>query len=144
MEPLVMILIPGLFGGLVLALIIATRRHRTPSVVVQKRLEAPSPELINMAHIRVEGIGGLGMVAAVIAVAITDPRIRLVTLAALVLGGALALLLIYYRRAAAEASSDGDGSANRSTLHLDDDLRARVVSSRTAFKDIERLGALSW
>jgi hypothetical protein len=142
MEPLVITLIPGLVGGLVLALIIATRRHRTPSVVVQKRLEAPSPELINMAHIRVEGIGGLGMVAAVIAVAITDPRIRFVTLAALLLGGGLALLLIYFRRAADDASSSG-GSADRSTLHLDGERPARFGNVRPTYKDVERFGAVS-
>ena len=72
-------------GGLVLALLIALNRAiawpRTPRVVVSRRLESPSPSLINMANIRIEGVGGLGMVAAVVAVAVTDPRIRLATIA---------------------------------------------------------------
>ena len=142
MEPL-MILLPGLFGGLALALIIATTRRRPPAVVVPRRLEGPTPELINMAHIKVEGIGGLGLVAAVIAVALADPRIRLVILVALVLGVCLAVLLIHVRRAL-EASSDGDDSADRSTLHLDGDRRLRRGNTDPALKDIERLGAVSW
>jgi hypothetical protein len=144
MEPLFMILIPGLFGGLVLALIIKVIKRRPPSVVVPRSLEAPSPALINMAHIKVEGIGGLGMVAAVIAVAISDRRLRVVTLAALLLGGGLALLLIYYRRGADEAAPGGDGSADRSTLHLEGDRRARVASGRPTYKQVERVGAVSW
>jgi hypothetical protein len=60
MEPLIIILVPGLFGGLVLALLIADNRQGTPSTVVPRRLAAPSPALINMAHIQIEGVGGLG------------------------------------------------------------------------------------
>ncbi len=86
MEPLLIILIPGVLGGLVLALLIAFNRAfnrpRTPTIVVPRRLESPSPSLINMANIRIEGLGGLGMVAAVVAVAVSDPRIRLATIAA--------------------------------------------------------------
>ena len=77
MEPLLIILIPGILGGLVLSLLIARNRRGTPATFVSKPLEAPSPALINMAHIKVEGLGGLGLVAAVTAVAIADPRIRL-------------------------------------------------------------------
>ena len=51
-------------------------------MVVPHELELPSPTLINMAHIRVEGVGGLGLVAAVLAVAAFDPRIRLAILGA--------------------------------------------------------------
>lgn len=126
MEPLLIILIPGLLGGLCLclALIVARTWWRSaPSVVVSKRLEAPSPALINMAHIKVEGIGGLGMVAAVVAVAIADSRIRVAMIAALVLGGGLALLLIAARRRAGALGSGGEGPEDRSTLHLDDRRR---------------------
>jgi hypothetical protein len=142
MEP-VLILLPGLLGGLALALIIATTRRRPPAVVVSRRLDGPTPELINMAHIKVEGIGGLGLVAAVIAVALADPRIRLVILAAMVLGVGLALLLIYVRRVL-EARSGGDDSADRSTLHLDGVRPFRRNDANPTFKDIERLGAVSW
>jgi hypothetical protein len=118
MEPL-LILIPGVLGGLVLALLIAGRRQRTPSALVTRPLEAPSPSLINMAHIRVEGVGGLGMVAAIIIVAISDPSIRVVTILAAVLGAGLALALIALRRRTGVFPSTGDGPGDRSVLGLD-------------------------
>jgi hypothetical protein len=140
MEPLLMILIPGLVGGLFLALLIARKWRANPSVVVPRRLEAPSPTLINMAHIKVEGIGGLGMVAAVVAVAIADSRIGLAMIVALVLGGGMALLLIRARRHSG-ALGKREGPDDRSTLHLDDDRRTPPDGVR-AIDDVKRLGAL--
>jgi hypothetical protein len=109
MEPLLLVLLFGLPGGLVLSLLIARYRRSTPPTFVAKRLEAPSPSLINMSSIRVEGIGGLGMVAAVIVVAIADSRIRVAIIAALLLGAALAIGLVAWRRRAASAGP-GSGS----------------------------------
>jgi hypothetical protein len=127
METVLLILVPGTLGGLVLALLIARIRRTTPPTFVPRRLEAPSPALINMAHIRVEGLGGLGMVAAVIAVAIADPRIRLAIIIASVLGAGLALGLIAMRRRTGGLSSSGDGPDDRSTLHLETN-RSRTPS----------------
>ena len=124
MEPL-LILVPGMVGGLVLALLIAANRKGTPSIVVPRRLAAPSPSLINMASIRIEGVGGLGMVAAVVAVAVSDPRIRLAMILAAVLGIGLALALIAMRRDSGALPSSGDGTDDRSTLHLDSEPRRR-------------------
>ncbi len=118
MEPLLIILVPGLLGGLVLALLIASIRWGSPSIIVSRRLAAPSPALINMAHIPVEGVGGLGIVAAVVAVAVSDPFIRLVTIVAAVLGAGLALVLIATRRRTGGMPSCGDGPDDRSTLHI--------------------------
>jgi hypothetical protein len=141
MEPLLLILIPGFFGGFVLALLIARKWGRTPSTVVPKRLEAASPSLINMAHIKVEGIGGLGMVAAVAAVAIADPRIGLATMVALVLGGGLALLLIALRRRSGALPSTGEGPDDRSTLHIDGDRRPTPPPDvRTTIEEVKRTG----
>ena len=119
MEPLLVILLPGLLGGLVVALLIALRPGRTSSTFVPRRLEAPSPALINMAHIRIEGLGGLGMVAAVVAVAIADSRIRGAIMLAAVLGIGVALALIAIRRRTGALPSGGDGPDDRSLLHLD-------------------------
>ena len=131
MEPLLIILIPGLLGGLVLALLIvlngafnrAFNRPRTPTIVVPRRLESPSPSLINMASIRIEGLGGLGMVAAVVAVAVSDPRIGLATIAAAVLGAGLALALIAMRRRTGALPSSGDGPEDQLTLSIDGERR---------------------
>ncbi len=119
MEPLLIILVPGLSGGLVLALLLAGRRQRPRSTVVSRRLAAPSPALINMAHIQVEGVGGLGMVAAAVTIAVSDPHIRLAMLVASVLGAGLALVLIAIRRRTGALPSAGDGPDNRLTLRLD-------------------------
>ena len=106
----------------------STRRKATPSIVVSRRLAAPSPSLINMASIKIEGIGGLGMVAAVVAVAVSDPRIRLATLIAATLGLGLALVLIAMRRHTGALPSSGDGPEDRSTLHLDTERRRSSLS----------------
>jgi len=119
MEPLLVILVPGLLGGLMLALIIAFRPIRTSSTVVPRRLDAPSPSLINMAHIRIEGLGGLGMVAAVVAVAIADSRIRAAIILAAAVGTVGALALILIRRRTGALPSSGGGPDDRSLLHLE-------------------------
>jgi hypothetical protein len=141
MEPLLIILVPGVFGGLVLALLIAGRRLGTPATFVPRRLAAPSYALINMAHIQVEGIGGLGMVAAVIAVAVTDPRIRLATIAAAVLGTGLALALIAIRRRTGPLPSSGDDPDDRSVLHIDSDRR-RAPGGRGTIDRLQRARAM--
>ena len=125
MEPLLIVLIPGVFGGLFVAWLIAATRRGSSSTVVPRRLAAPTPALINMAHIQVEGVGGLGMVAAVIAVAIADPRIRLAILVAWVFGTALAIALIVMRRRTGALPSGGDDPDDRSMLHLDPGAAAR-------------------
>jgi hypothetical protein len=131
MEPL-LILIPGLFGGLVLALLIRGSRRGSPSTFVPIHLAAPSPTLINMANIRVEGVGGLGLVGAVVIVAINDSRIGLATILALVLGAGLALVLIAMRRRTGSLPSAGDGPEDRSVLHLEREGRRRRPGKRAA------------
>jgi hypothetical protein len=131
MDPLLIILIPGLFGGLILALLIAATRRGTPPTFVPKRLEAPSPTLINMSQIKIEGVGGLGMVGAVVIVALADSRIRLATLIALVLGGGLAMVLIALRRRNGSLPSAGPGPEDRSVLHLEDGRGSRHAARDT-------------
>jgi hypothetical protein len=97
MEPLLIILVPGLLGGLVLAVLIA-RGAFASARAGGRPLEPPSPTLINMAHIRVEGLGGLGMVTAVVVVALVDPRIRLAIALSALAGAALAVAMIVRRR----------------------------------------------
>ena len=126
MESLLIVLVPGLVGGLLLALLIAVRPHRPPRTFVPRRLEDPSPSLINMAHIRVDGLGGLGLVAAVVAVAIADSRIRMATVAAAILGIALAAALIAIRRHTGAMPSGGGGPDARSILHLEPERRTTV------------------
>jgi hypothetical protein len=142
MEPLLIILVPGIFGGLVLALVIAGKRQRTPSTVVPRRLAAPSPALINMAHIQVEGVGGLGLVAVAVAVALSDPRIRLMMIVAAVLGAGLALVLIAMRRRTGALPSSS-GPDDRSTLRINGARRrTHLAAGRGTIDEVERAGPL--
>jgi hypothetical protein len=143
MEPLLFILVPGLFGGLVLAMLIARNRRETPATFVPRRLAAPSPALINMAHIQIEGVGGLGMVAAVITVALADSRIRLATLLAAAFGLGLALVLIAVRRRSGAMPSGGDGPEDRSMLHLEADRRPYPASAPETVEHLERAGGMT-
>ena len=97
MEPVLIVLLPGVIGGIALALLMpwrwrSSRPYREPA------LAPPNPALINMARIRIEGPGGLGLVAMAAAVAIAQPGIRAAMTLALVLGVPLGLALIALRR----------------------------------------------
>lgn len=98
MEPLLIIIVPGLLGGIVFALLFIRLGGGPDDARGDARLEPPSTNMINMASIRVTGVGGLGMVAMAITVAIFVPRIRLTMAIALLLGAALAAVLIALRR----------------------------------------------
>ena len=100
MEPLLIILIPGIAGGLLVAFFLAHRPAR-PAVSappVRRALPPTSPSLINMARIQIDGVGGLGMVAMALTVAISVPWIRLSVSLGFVLGAIVAAALITWRR----------------------------------------------
>lgn len=99
MEPFLIVLVPGVLGGVVLALAFSrVRRWVRPAVSPDRRLAPPSVSLINMAAIRVEGPGGLGLVAMAAAVAIAEPHIRVAMTLALLLGIPVGAILIAWRR----------------------------------------------
>ena len=83
------------------------------------------------------------MVAAVVAVAISDPRIRLATILAAVLGAGLALVLIAVRRRTGALPSSGEGPDHPSTLGIDDERRRKyVVRVRGTNGQAERAGTM--
>ena len=103
MEPLMIIFVSGPLGGIVLALLLMLLRLGARSAVAGGRL-APIG-VINIAQIRVEGIGGLGMVAMAATVAVFEPSIRFAMAIAFPLGVALAAVLIALRRGGPLSSS---------------------------------------
>ena len=118
MEPLLIVLVPGVLGGIILAVLLGSRWIDLRTRSVDRPLESTSPSLINMAHIPVQGGGGLGIVAAVIAVALADSRIRGAIGIAALLGVVLAAVLIARRRERGPLSSGGSDSASPSLLGL--------------------------
>ena len=117
MTPLILVGI-GILGGLILAFILARFPARPERLPDERRLDPPSTDIINIARIRVRGIGGLGLVAMAMTVAAFVPRIRLTMAIALVLGCAMAGLLIARRRRHSASSDIGPGA--HSMLPMDD------------------------
>jgi hypothetical protein len=121
METALALMLPGLLGGLVLAAVLA-RLNRTPSSKLSRRseLEPISPDVINMAHIRVAGVGGLGMMAAALIIAINLPEIGFALLVAVALGVITAGGLIAYRSRPNQRGGGGHNEMPPSVLTLDD------------------------
>ena len=121
MDVALALVVPGLLGGLLLAGFLA-RLNRRPSAGLVRRsvLEPISPDVINMAHIRVAGVGGLSMVATGIVIAIYLPEIGFSLLAALVLGVILAVGLIVFRSRRSAIDSGGHDGFLPSVLTLDE------------------------
>lgn len=116
MEALLIILVPGVLGGLLFALLFFRYGGRPDDLAGGARLSPPSIGMINMSHIRVSGVGGLGMVAMATVVAIFVPRIRLHMAIALLLGAALAGGLIVLRRRRGPLGSNNHPGAHSPLL----------------------------
>jgi len=126
---LMALLLPGVVGGLLLAALMAHLNRRPSSGVVSRsRLEPMSPDLINMAHIRVTGVGGLGMLGAAVVTAFSLPEIGVALAVGAGLGAAIAVGLVAYR-GRSHVDSGGQDGGPPSLLALDD--RAARVGPRT-------------
>ncbi len=112
MEPLLIIILPGILGGIALAILMMRFPVRPGREGTESHLDAPSTNIINMARIRIVGVGGLGMVAMAAVVAIFVPRIRSTMILAFVLGVVFATTLIALRRRKGPLSSSNDPGAH--------------------------------
>jgi hypothetical protein len=144
MEAIIILAIAGAVGGLAMAVWLF-RFNRTHSA---NPLDAGAPQdgptdIINMAHIRVEGVGGLGLLLIAIAVAMNIPQIGKSMAAGLLLGGLMAIVLIRRRMASGPMPSSGRRPGANTTLAIDapdptlpsqaakDRHDARLVAART-------------
>jgi hypothetical protein len=135
MDPLLLVVVPGVLGGLIIALIVIARPRgrRAKTAADAFSSDFPSTDVINAARIRVAGIGGLGLVAMATVVALFVPRIRFSLGLGLGLGVLLAAVLIRWRREGPMPSSGRRLGAN-TTLSIDspqesDDDRDRDPST---------------
>ena len=122
MGLILMILGPGLLGGVVLATIIVLlhrRAGRASAPPLPYRSAPLSTDIINMAHIKVAGVGGLGLVAMAAAVAVDVPRVGQTVLLGLILGAALATGMIVGRRHTGSMPSSGRRMGANTTLSID-------------------------
>lgn len=100
MDPATMVLVIGFLGGLLLAGVMLLLNRRTPGdpVPVVYRTAPLSTDVINMASIKVAGVGGLGLVAMAAAVAMDIPRIGQSVGLGIGLGAIAAVVTILWRR----------------------------------------------
>lgn len=117
----------ALVGGWLLAGLLALMNRRASSdVVTRSAIEPLSPDAINMAHIRVEGVGGLGLIAAGLVIAIYLPEIGFSLLAGVGLGAAIAVGLIAYRSHVSATSRRGGCDGQPPGVLMLDDHTVRV------------------
>jgi hypothetical protein len=109
MDPVTIFLVPALAGGVVVAalLAIAHKRSRGLDQPGPRRNDGMLVDAINMAHIRVAGVGGLGLMAMAVLVAVFLPTIRVSLIVAAAAGVLLAVGLILWRRRSGPLPSSG-------------------------------------
>ena len=119
MDPVILIVVPGLIGGVAIALVIARLRARARKGAPVLRRELFSTDVINMARIRVAGVGGLGLIAMAGVVAWFVPRIGQTLLVGFVLGVVFAVAMILRRRRAGPMPSSGRRPGANAILSID-------------------------
>jgi len=120
MEPIFFLVIAGVVGGVAMAawLFRYNRAHTGNPLDAGVQRDGPT-DIINMAHIRVEGVGGLGMVLMALAVALGIPQVGKSMAAGLLLGAVMAVVLIRWRRVAGPMPSSSQGPGANTTLAID-------------------------
>ncbi|MDQ3487730.1 MAG: hypothetical protein M3468_08360 [Acidobacteriota bacterium] len=122
MDPVLLIGVPGVLGGLVIALVMFLRQRRgshIPSLGASIPTRPLSTDVINAASIKVAGIGGLGLVAMAVAVALNVPRIGQTLGIGLILGVAFAVVMIVSRRRTGSMPSSGRQAGANTTLAIE-------------------------
>jgi hypothetical protein len=120
MEAMGILALAGVVGGLGMAAwLFRFNRGRGQNPLDAGARQGGATDIINMAHIRVEGVGGAGMVLMAIAVALGIPQVGKSMAAGLLLGALMAVVLIRWRRAAGPMPSSGQRPGANTTLAID-------------------------
>lgn len=121
MDPITRLVVPGLAGGLLVAFVLIRLNRRSASHVVPGPTtpDRISTDMINMAHIQVVGIGGLGLVAMCAIVAVDIPTVGLSLAAGFALGTVLAVVLILRRKNSGPMPSSSQRPGANTVLSID-------------------------
>lgn len=130
----------GLVGGVAIAFLLVRLKDRRSTRPVPDAFgpNIASTDVINMAHIKVAGVGGLGLVAVAVVIALTFPRIGQSLALGFVLGVLFAAILILRRRRVGPMPSSGGQMGANTMLSIDeprrlpDDKHDSDSSNRTA------------
>jgi hypothetical protein len=109
----------ALVGGAISAgvmVLLSRRAHHVPISVPDSFGAGLTSDVINVSHIRVAGVGGLGMTAVALAIAYTFPQIGLSLALGLVGGFAGGVAAILYRRRQGPFDSGRGQVGGRSVL----------------------------
>lgn len=109
-------------GGTVIALFFmwSSRRHAPPAAVPDSfSRDAFSTDTVNVAHVRVAGVGGLGLVLVALAVAADFPLATAVVSLGLAGGVIAAVIVILRRRDRGPLPSGTDGPGARAVLFVE-------------------------
>jgi hypothetical protein len=121
MDPVTLLIVVAFVGGLIVAPLVACVHHRSSREreSLPGRDDTPLVDPINIAHIRVTGIAGLGFVLLALAVAAYIPSIGVSLAAGAVLGIVFAVVLIVRRRRIGPLPSSGARPGANTTLSID-------------------------
>lgn len=141
MDPVTLVLVPGILGGLAIALVALTSRlrGRDPARLAPPyEPDEPITNMYNISSVRVAGVGGLGLLAMATAVALNVPMIGLAMALGVGLGGAVALGLILSKRRSGPMPSSGKGIGASTVLSLRDRPRTAIRGDADGADDLRR------
>lgn len=121
MDPVTLVLVPGILGGVVIALIAFSTRlwpRRPAALAPPYEPDEPITNMYNISGVRVAGIGGLGLLAMAATVAFNVPMIGAAMALGVLLGSAFAAGLILYMRRSGPMPSSGKGIGASTVLSL--------------------------
>lgn len=121
MELISMIVVAGAVGGVVVALLLTVaHRLRVGRRQFDVFAQGSRTDVINIASIRVAGVGGLGLVAVALVLAWSIPRIGQTIALGAVLGAAFAAVLILWRRRLGPIHTSSGRPGANTTLSIDE------------------------
>jgi hypothetical protein len=131
MAAILMVVLSGLVGGIGFAVLFSRIKRSRSGPDASDVFGASAPtDIINMAHIRVAGVGGLGLVVVALATALDVPQIGQSVGLGLALAIPFAVALILWRRRGGPMPSSG-GQSGANTMLAIDAADAREDDPRT-------------